>query len=54
MRMTTQHCSTLSLGHATPHAELDSIVKCVSKALVLNRAATTHALRHVLLCTLHE
>lgn len=36
--MLAEQCSTLALGHPTPHTELDTVVESISATLELNRA----------------
>src|SRR5690606_35920719 len=54
VRVPAQQCPALTLGHATPHSELDAVVERVGQALVPHRAAPADPLGDVLLGPLDE
>ena len=54
IRATAEKGATLTLGHATPDAELDAVVESIGKAVGANHAAGANGLGPVLGGSLHE
>lgn len=52
--MRLEQCSTLSLGHPTPHPELDTMIERVRTALDQHRAIPTHRRSLTLRCPADE
>ncbi len=54
IRAATKQCATLALGHSAPHAELHSVVECISKAIGAYDTSGANGLGTVLRGALHE
>ena len=54
IRTTAEKCAALTLGHATPDAELDAVVESIGKAVGAYHAAGANGLGPVLGGSLHE